>query len=68
MKELLLSQLIETLRFEHEIEVRDEDGYRMFDCSSKAGVLEFYSERVVIDWFVSSNIEHKIVVSIEGGY
>lgn len=61
---LLLKDLIETLRFEHEIEIRDENGYRLFNCPSTSQVLEPYFNRKVIDWFVYIENFRKVVISI----
>lgn len=57
---LLLKYLIETLRMEHEIELRDEENYRLFNCSSNSQALEPYFNREVIQWFVSENC--KVVI------
>ena len=46
----------------HEIEIRDEDNYRLFNCSSSSPALEPYLDREVIQWFAYDN--RKIVVLI----
>ncbi len=59
---LSLKHLIETLRMEHEIEIRNEDNYRLFNCPSNSQALEPYLNREVIEWFAYGSC--KIVVSI----
>lgn len=54
---LLLEHLIETLRLEHEIEIRDEDNYKLFNCSSNSRALEPYLNKEVLEWFVVGNRE-----------
>lgn len=52
---LLLKHLIETLRFEHEIELRNEDDCRLFNCPSLSEALEPYYNREVLVWFIYDN-------------
>ena len=59
---LILKHLIETLRMEHEIEIRDTDNYRLFGCSSSSPALEPYLSRKVIEWFACGNC--KVVILI----
>lgn len=59
---VILKDLIELLRMEHEIEIRDAEGYRLFNCSSNSQTLEHYLNREVIEWFASEN--SKVVISI----
>ena len=59
---VVLKDLIELLRFEHEIEIRDEDNYRLFNCPSNSQVLEPYFNREVVEWFTSEN--RKVVILI----
>ena len=48
---VVLKDLIELLRMEHEIEIRNEENYRLFDCPSNSQVLEPYFNREVVEWF-----------------
>lgn len=59
---VVLKDLIELLRMEHEIEVRDKDGYRLFNCSSYSEALEHYYDREVVEWFASDSC--KVVISV----
>ena len=59
---MLLKHLIETLRMHHDIELRDSEGYRLFNCSSNSQALEPYFNRKVVDWFAMGNLE--LVISI----
>ena len=59
---LLLKDLIELLRMEHEIEIRDAEGYRLFNCSSNSQALEPYFNRKVVEWFAIDNCN--VVISI----
>ena len=52
---LLLKHLIKTLRMSHEIEIRDKDNYRLFNCSSSSLALKPYFNRKVVEWFVYDN-------------
>lgn len=61
---MILKNLIETLRMEHEIEIRSEDNCRLFNCSSYSEVLEPYYNRKVNVWFASDNC--KVVILIGG--
>lgn len=54
---VLLKHLIERLRFDHEIEIRDENNYRLFNCLNNSQALEPYFNRKVIEWFVITNRE-----------
>ena len=62
---LLLKQLIETLRMEHEIELRSEDNCRLLNCPSFSQVLEPYYNRKVNVWFASGNCELVILIGEE---
>lgn len=64
-KIVLVEDLIVTLRMAHEIEIRDNDGYRLFTCPSNSLALEPYLTREVIDWFASEMC--KVVISIGEG-
>lgn len=57
-----LKHLIERLRMEHEIELRDENNYRLFNCSSNSQALEPYLNRKVVEWFAYES--GKVVISI----
>lgn len=59
---VVLKDLIKLLRMEHEIEIRDAEGYRLFNCSSNSQALECYFDREVVEWFASGNCN--IVISI----
>lgn len=59
---VVLKDLIELLRMEHEIEVRDKEGYRLFNCPSNSQALEHYYDREVVEWFAIDNC--KVVISI----
>ena len=59
---LSLKHLLGTLRMEHEIELRNEDNYRLFSCSSNSQVLEPYFNREVFEWFAKECCE--VVISI----
>ena len=59
---LSLKNLIETLRMEHEIEIRDEHNFRLFNCSSFSEVLEPYYNRKVNAWFASDNLKLVILI------
>lgn len=59
-----LKDLIELLRMEHEIEIRSEDNYRLFNCPSNSQVLEPYFDRKVIEWFAFIGEERKVCISI----
>lgn len=61
---VVLKDLIELLRMEHEIEIRDAEGYRLFECSSSSPTLEPYLDRKVIEWFVFMCEYRKIVILI----
>lgn len=52
---LLLKHMIETLRMTHEIEIRDKDNCRLFNCQSNSQALEPYLNREVVEWFVYDN-------------
>lgn len=60
---ITLKHLIELLRMEQEIQIRNKDNYRLFDCSNKSQALEPYLNREVVNWFVYQN--GRIVISIE---
>lgn len=59
---VVLKDLIELLRFEHEIEIRDEENYKLFNCPSYSKALEPYFDREVLEWFASEN--GKVVILI----
>ena len=59
---MLLKHLIETLRMEHEIELRSEDNQRLFNCPSYSQAIEPYYNRKVNVWFASDNL--KVVILI----
>ena len=59
---LLLKYLIKTLRFEHEIEIRNKNNFRLFNCPSTSQVLESYFNREVVEWFAIDNCN--VVISI----
>ncbi len=52
---LLLKYMIKTLRMSQEIEIRDKDNSRLFNCSSSSPALESYFNRKVVEWFVYDN-------------
>lgn len=54
---ITLKHLIELLRIKHEIEIRDKDNYRLFNCLSNSQALEPYFDREVVEWFVIGNRE-----------
>ena len=63
---LTLKDLIELLRFEHEIEIRDEDNYKLFNCPScSRRALEPYFNREVVEWFASKNCKVVILIGEE---
>ena len=62
---LLLKHLIETLRMEHEIELRSEDNLRLFNCPSFSQVLEPYYNREVNVWFASGDCKVVILIGEE---
>lgn len=57
-----LKDLIELLRMDHEIELRDEDNYRIFICSSNSEALKTYFNREVVEWFASENLGIVILI------
>ena len=59
---VVLKDLIELLRMEHEVEIRDAEGYRLFNCSSNSQALEPYYDREVVEWFAYGNCN--VVISI----
>lgn len=60
---ITLKQLIESLRMEHEIELRNKDNYGLFNCSSNSQALEpYFNEKVDGKWFAFDNC--KIVILI----
>lgn len=62
---LSLKHLIDTLRMRHEIELRDEDNCRLFNCSSYSQILEPYYNREVNVWFASGDCELVILIGDE---
>ena len=62
---VVLKDLIDLLRMEHEIELRDEDNYRMFNCPSYSQALEPYYNRKVNVWFASDNLRVVILIGEE---
>lgn len=63
---VILKHLIEKLRMEHEIELRNEDNYRLFNCSSNSQALEPYFNREVVEWFTGENRKVVILIGEEG--
>lgn len=59
---LSLKCLIEKLRMTHEIELRDDQNCRLFNCQSWSQALEPYYNREVIVWFAIDNC--KVVILI----
>ena len=62
---VLLKHLIETLRIEHEIEIRDKDNYRLFNCLSNSQVLEPYLDWEVVQWFAYNNRKAVVLIRDE---
>ena len=62
---ITLKELVESLRWEHEIELRNRDNYGLFNCSSNSQALEpYFNEKVDGKWFAIDN--RKIVILIGG--
>ena len=61
---VVLKDLIELLRMEHEIEIRDAEGNRLFGCSSNSQALKPYYDREVIEWFAFVGLESKVCITI----
>ena len=59
---LLLKQLIETLRIEHNIELQTRDNDMSLYCVSDSQELEPYFNRKVVDWVASGNCELVILI------
>lgn len=62
---VVLKDLIELLRMEHEIEIRDKDNYRLFNCLSNSQALEPYYNKKVIEWFAIDNCKLVILIGEE---
>lgn len=59
---LLLKPFIETLRTDHEIELRDEYGCRILNCPSGSSVLEYFSNREIVEWYASGTYQVVILM------
>lgn len=62
---LLLKQLIETLRIEHNIELQTRDDYISLYCVSDSQELEPYFNRKVVDWLACGNCDLIILIGEE---
>lgn len=52
---ITLKQLVKSLRMSHEIEIRDKNNCRLFNCSSSSPALKHYFDREVVEWLAYDN-------------
>ena len=52
-----LGELIKTLKFEHFVEIRDENNIALMECKSDSKALKHYEDCEIVMWFSTSRFQ-----------
>ena len=60
-----LREMIELLRMNQRMEIRDSDGHEICECdTNSAGVIP-YLDKTILEWFAATHLHVEFVVYIE---